>query len=86
MLGFLNRFLDVNKKEVNRLQELVDRANQLADKYKKIKKDDQFAAETANLKKRFSDGETLDQLLPDAFALAREAGRRGIPCARHFPF
>lgn len=78
MLSFLNKFLDVNQKEIKRLEDSVAKANQLTDKYKKLKNDEQFAANTAQLKKRLADGETLDQLLPDAFSLAREASDRAI--------
>ena len=78
MLGFLNRFLDINQKEVDRLRSLIDRSQQFADKFKKIKKDDELAATTAQLKKRLTEGETLDDLLPEAFAAAREASDRAI--------
>ncbi len=78
MLGFLNRFLDVNQKEVRQLEESVVKTNQFTDKYKKLKNDEQFAAHTAQFKKRLSEGETVDQLLPEAFALVREASDRAI--------
>ena len=78
MLGFLNRFLDVNQKEVSRLKILVDQTNRFTDKFKRLKKDDQFAAFTAGLKKRLADGAALDELLPEAFALVREASDRAI--------
>ncbi len=78
MLGWLNRFLDVNQKEVDRLSSLINQTQPLADKFKRIKKDEEFAAVTAGLKKRLADGATLDELLPEAFALAREASDRAI--------
>ncbi len=78
MLGFLNRFLDVNQKEVSRLKILVDQTNQFTGKFKRIKKDEEFAAKTASLKKRLADGATLDELLPEAFGLAREASDQAI--------
>ena len=78
MLGFLSKFLDVNQKEVSRLKTLVDQTNQFTDKFKRLKKDEEFAAVTASLKKRLADGATIDELLPEAFALAREASDRAI--------
>ena len=38
--------------------------------------DEQLRAKTEEFKKRYQDGETLDQLLPEAFAVVREGGRR----------
>lgn len=45
--------------------------------------DEQLQAKTAEFKKRLADGETLDQLLPEAFAVVREAGKRVLKM-RHF--
>ena len=45
--------------------------------------DQQLAAKTAEFKQRFNQGETLDQLLPEAFAVVREAGKRVLEM-RHF--
>ncbi len=85
MLGFLSKFLDLNKKEVERLTAKVKLINSFTDRYKKLKRDEDlpagrqaFTAETARLKKRLSDGDTLDQLIPEAFALVREASDRAI--------
>lgn len=54
---------------------LVSRINELEDAIGKLS-DSDFPAETAKLKNRFEMGETLDELLPEAFALVREASRR----------
>lgn len=78
MLGFLNKFLDVNQKEIDRLSSLIEQVNKFADRFKKIKKDEDFAAKTAEFKQRLSDGTNLDDLLPEAFALVREASDRAI--------
>ncbi|MDO8487821.1 MAG: preprotein translocase subunit SecA [bacterium] len=78
MLGFLNKFLDVNQKEVKKLEDLISQVDKFSTEAKKIKKDENFAARTAQLKKRLSEGEALDNLLPEAFALAREASSRAI--------
>ncbi len=78
MLGFISKFFDLNKKEVEALQAKVDQVNKFADKYEKIRKPEAFAAQTAEFKKRLEGGATLDDLLPEAFALAREASDRAI--------
>ena len=78
MFKFLTKFLDLNQKEVDRLKTRVDQINTFTVKYKKLKKDEDFVAETAKFKNRLADGATLDELLPEAFALAREASDRAI--------
>jgi len=78
MLGFLNKFLDLNQKEVTRLTSRVKLVNDQAAKYKKLKKDEDFAAETARLKNKLNEGAALDDLVPEAFALVREASDRAI--------
>ncbi len=78
MFKFLTKFLDLNQKEVDRLKTRVDQVNSFTDKYKKLKKEEDFAAKTADFKNRLADGATLDELLPEAFAAAREASDRAI--------
>ncbi len=75
MIKFLDRFLDTNEKQLKKLQPLVEKINSLEPKMKKLK-DDEFPGMTAAFKERLANGETLDDLLPEAFALAREAIRR----------
>lgn len=57
------------------LQKKVGAINDLADKYKAMTKSE-LKKQTAILKKRLEDGETLDKILPDSFALVREASDR----------
>ena len=64
MFKFLTKFLDLNQKEVDRLKTRVDQVNTFTAKYKKLKKDEDFVAETAKFKNRLADGATLDELLP----------------------
>lgn len=78
MLKIFSKFLDLNQKEVDRLKLLVARVNDHAEKYSKIKKEADFKAETAELKNRLANGETLTDLLPEAFALVREASNIAI--------
>src|SRR3989344_3694484 len=75
MLNFLSKFLDSNTREVERHQPLVDQINSLENDFKKLKEKD-FKAKTAEFKARLDRGETLDDLLPEAFALVREASVR----------
>ncbi|MEK9200476.1 MAG: preprotein translocase subunit SecA, partial [Patescibacteria group bacterium] len=78
MFKFLSKFLDLNQKEVDRLKGRLVHINELEDKYKKIKKNENFSSLTAELKKRLAEGDTLDNLLPKAFAIVREASKRAI--------
>ncbi|MDP1760066.1 MAG: preprotein translocase subunit SecA, partial [Candidatus Woesebacteria bacterium] len=77
MLGFLNKFFDLNKKEVDLLQAKISPVADFEKKFKKLK-DEDFGAKTAELKSRLENGETQDQLLAEAFALVREASDRAI--------
>ncbi len=72
---------DPQVKTVKRLQKRVRDINALEDKYKKLS-DKQLSAQTAVLKKRL-EKESLDKILPDAFAVVREAASRAIG-QRHF--
>ncbi|HWT40519.1 MAG TPA: preprotein translocase subunit SecA [Dongiaceae bacterium] len=76
-------FGDPQKKTLKRLQKKVDAVNGLADKYKKLSKPE-LKKQTEVLKKRLAKkGTTLDSILPDAFALVREASDRVLGM-RHF--
>ena len=57
---------------VKRLQKVADYVNTLSDEMEKLS-DDELRAKTAEFKQRLADGETLDDVLPEAFAVAREA-------------
>ncbi len=82
MLGFLGKFFDNNEKEVKRLQMLVSQVGSYEDGMRKLK-DPAFAKKTVELKNKIAEGSTLDELLPEAFALVREAARRTLDM-RHF--
>lgn len=76
-------FGDPQKKIIKRLQKRVAEVNALADKYKKMTKPE-LKKQTAVLKKRLEKkGVTLDDILPDAFALVRESATRVLG-QRHF--
>ncbi|MEK7073719.1 MAG: preprotein translocase subunit SecA, partial [Patescibacteria group bacterium] len=82
MFKFLGKLLDSNEKEVNRLRSLVEQINALEPEAKKIT-DTGFAKKTAEFKERLKGGQTLDDILPESYALVREAASRAIG-ERHY--
>ena len=64
-------------KEIKRLMPLVDEIDNLKDIYSKMT-DDELKGMTNKLKERLSNGETLNDILPDAFAVVREASTRAL--------
>ena len=68
---------DYETKELKRINKLVDSIEVLDEEMQKLK-DEDFKVKTEEFKKRISDGETLDDILPEAFALAREACFRAL--------
>ena len=77
MLGFLKKIFDHEYKELKKFKLIADEVFELDDKYKKMT-DKQLQGCTNKLKKRLIDGESVDDILPDAFAVAREAAYRVI--------
>src|SRR3989304_3566211 len=82
MLSVLGKFFDSNEKEIRKLEPLVFEINSLEEKTKKLK-DSDFAKKTKEFRERVSSRENLDLILPEAFALVREAARRSIG-QRHY--
>ena len=83
MLGFIKRFLgDNNEKEIKRMRGIVDVING-REKALESLSDDALAGHTGKFKERLANGESLDELLPEAFAVVREASRRVLGM-RHF--
>src|SRR5512140_1320855 len=84
MLTKVIKFLggDPHKKEVERLSVIVDEINALEPEYEKLS-DDALRGLTDQFRQRLKDGETLDDLLPEAFAAVREASKRNLGM-RHF--
>ena len=62
---------------LKRLQQVVKAVNALEEDYSQLS-DDELRGETAELRTRYAAGETLDQLLPEAFAAVREAAKRTL--------
>ena len=83
MFGFLKRFFgDNNDKEISRLQKTVDKINALESGFQNYT-DDKLATSTDKFRERLAAGETLENILPEAFAVCREASRRVLGM-RHF--
>ncbi|RLC70526.1 MAG: preprotein translocase subunit SecA [Chloroflexi bacterium] len=82
MLKRLGGFLDSNEKELRRLQPLVERINALEPEFE-VLSNDQLRQKTDEFKARLERGESLDRLLPEAFAAVREAAKRTLG-QRHF--
>lgn len=75
MLNIFSRFLDLNAREVDRIKKIVEKINSFESMAKKLKEKD-FAKKTEEFKKRLEKGDTLEELLPETFAIAREAAVR----------
>ncbi|MBP9045565.1 MAG: preprotein translocase subunit SecA, partial [Moraxellaceae bacterium] len=71
-----------NERELKRMNVVVAQANALEESCKALS-DAELAGRTAEFKERYRKGETLDQLLPEAFAVCREASRRVLGM-RHY--
>ena len=77
MIGKLIKavFGSKNERELKRMDKTVVRINALEPDMQKLS-DEQLKAKTTEFRERYQKGETLDQLLPEAFATVREAGHR----------
>jgi preprotein translocase subunit SecA len=82
MVKWLSSLIDSNEREVRRLQPLVDHINSLEPDFEKLT-DAELRAKTDEFKARLKDGESLDEILPEAYAVVREAAKRTIR-QRHF--
>jgi len=76
-------FGNYSEKELKRIKPIQEKVLALEEEYKALS-DDALRAKTAEFKDRLSTGETLDDILPEAFAACREAGDRVLGM-RHFP-
>ncbi|GAA5523921.1 protein translocase subunit SecA [Microbulbifer aestuariivivens] len=84
MIGTLIKtvFGSKNDREIKRMRKAVAKINAFEDEYKQLD-DAALKAKTDEFKQRLADGESVDQLLPEAFAAVREAGSRTLGM-RHF--
>jgi preprotein translocase subunit SecA len=75
-------FGNYSEKEVKRIRPIVDKINALEPEFTPLT-DDELKAKTEEFKNRLAEGETLDDILPEAFATVREAAKRVLGM-RHF--
>lgn len=75
MVNILNKLFDFNKKELKKLNKIADQVDALAPQMEQLS-DEALQNKTEEFKSRYKNGETLDDLLPEAFAVCREASRR----------
>ena len=71
-----------NDRVIKKYLKVADKINQLEIEFEQLS-DEQLKEKTSEYKQRYQDGETLDSLLPEAFATVREAGKR-VMSMRHF--
>ena len=81
-MSVLGRFFDSNEGELRRLKKVVQKINVLEASTQALS-GDALRARTAEFRERIAKGETLDDILPEAFAAVREAARRTLS-QRHF--
>ena len=82
-MGFIDKlFGNTSEQQIKKIRPLVKKINELEPSIKKLS-DEQLRGKTEEFKRRYQGGETLDQLLPEAFAVVREAAWRTIG-QRHF--
>ena len=78
MLQFIQKLFGTkNERELKRIAPLVDEINRLEDGIRRLT-DEQLKAKTAEFKQRLAAGQTLDDILTEAFAVVREAARRTV--------
>lgn len=75
-------FGDPNKRYLNKIQLIVDKINKLESQFEHFS-NEELKQKTFEFKNRLTEGETLDDILPEAFAAVREAGKRNLK-QRHF--
>src|SRR4030043_59756 len=76
-MNIFSKLLDLNQRELDRLSKIVVKINEQDSKFKKLK-DEDFKKKTSEFKERLKKGEILESILPEAFALVREASWRAI--------
>ena len=82
-LNFISKLIkSSNQKELERLEKIVQKVNSFEDNFKKLNNND-FPKKTDEFKERLKNKENIDKVLPEAFALVREAARR-VRNERHF--
>ncbi len=82
-MGFMEKiFGDLNEKEVKRISKIVDKVEALDEQMQALS-NEELRGKTDEFRQRIADGETLDDLLPEAFAVCREGAWRSLGM-KHF--
>ena len=82
VLGFIKKIFDENSKEIKKLEKKVQVINSLEEQMESLT-DEELKNKTAEFKSRYHSGESLDSLLPEAFAVVREGAKRVLGM-RHY--
>jgi len=82
MLPFFKRTNETSPRQLKRYWKIVEEINKLEEKYSKMS-DDELKSMTDSFKQELSDGKEIQKIIPDAFAVVREASKR-ILNMRHF--
>ena len=75
MANFLERLVNADKRTLAKIEKKAEEVMALAGEVEKLSQEEMIA-KTNEFKERYNNGESLDSLLPEAFAMAREAARR----------
>ena len=75
MANLLNKLFDFNKRELKKLEKIADQVEGFASQMEQLS-DDQLQAKTDEFKKRYAEGEHLESIRAEAFAVCREAAKR----------
>ena len=75
MVNILKKLYNSDKRELKKFEKLAERVESYADEYSQLS-DEQLQAKTPEFRERLENGETLDSLLPEAFAVSREGAKR----------
>ncbi|WP_047998980.1 preprotein translocase subunit SecA [Lactiplantibacillus herbarum] len=75
MANILKRWVESDKRTIRRLDKLANKVEAYADEYGKLS-DADLQAKTPEFRERYKEGESLDDLLPEAFAAVREGAKR----------
>ena len=75
MVNVLKKWVESDKRELKRLGKIADQVEAYANDMEALS-DEELKAKTPEFKQRYQNGETLDDLLPEAFAVAREGAKR----------
>ena len=75
MANVLKKWIESDRRELRRIDKIANRVESYADQMSKLT-DEQLQAKTPEFRERYQKGESLDDMLPEAFAVAREAAKR----------